>query len=436
MTETDIDIIGSNAPILIRNIRINNKPQEIYIENGIIADIGGRIKDHDAEFIIDGDKAAALPGLANMHTHASMTLLRGYADDMQLFDWLSTKIWPTEAHLTEDDIYWGSKLACLEMIRTGTTLFNDMYFKMEHTADAVEESGIRACLSYCMIDGGDREKLESEIKQMKATVKNLKDRNNEKIIPGVSPHAVYTVSEEGLRWCAEFSKEQNIPLHIHVSETEQEVKDCIEAHKMTPPKWLDECGVLSNRCLAAHCCWMNSEDISLFAKRGVTAVHNPVSNMKLAGNRAMPYPEMKNAGVNVTIGTDGASSNNDLDMFGEMKTAAILQKFFWNDPTAMPAADALKAATENGYKALGIKGGVLEKGYAADLILVSRNPTNVPSFSSVSNSVYAGGSGLAVSTTMCAGTVLMLDGIIPDAEEIINKAEQTAFNLAARASEN
>lgn len=434
MTETENDIFGQKVPILIRNIRLNGKTQEIYLDgSGKIAAVGEKIKEHDAEFVIDGNKAVALPGMVNMHTHAAMELLRGYADDMQLFEWLSTKIWPTEAHLTESDIYHGVKLACLEMIRTGTTTFNDMYFKMDVAANAVDESGIRACLSYCMIDGGDHAKFESEAKVMQDTVKSLKARNNPRIIAGVSPHAVYTVSEEGLRWCAEYAAAEKVPLHIHVSETEQEVKDCVAAHNMRPPAWLDHCGVLAENCIAAHSCWMDAEDIALFAKRGVTAVHNPVSNMKLAGNRALPYPEMKAAGVNVALGTDGASSNNDLDMFAEMKTAAILQKFFWNDPTAMPAADALKIASANGAKALGLHAGVIAPGYLADIILVGRNPMNVPAFNTDSNAVYAT-SGLAVETTICDGKVLMFDGVIPGAEKIMDEAEAAAFDLAARAS--
>ena len=431
---TDTDIFGQQVPVLIRNVSLNGKIQEIYLDGtGNIGAVGEKIKDHDAEFIIDGDKATALPGMINMHTHSPMGLLRGYSDDMQLFEWLSTKIWPTEAHLTEEDIYWGAKLACLEMIRTGTTTFNDMYFKMEEVANAVEEAGIRACLSYCMIDGGDHDKFESETKVMESTVRYIKGRKNPRIMAGVSPHAVYTVSEEGLMWCAEFANEQNIPLHVHLSETEQEVKDCEAAHGMRPPAWLEKCGVLSDHCIAAHCCWLDSGDIALLAKRGVTAVHNPVSNMKLAGNRALPYPELKKAGVNVALGTDGASSNNDLDMFSEMKTAAILQKFFWNDPTVMPAKDALNIASLNGAKALGLKAGVIAPGYLADLVLVGRNPMNVPAFNTDSNAVYAT-SGLAVTTTICNGVILMNDGIIPGAEEIMQKAGSIAEDLVKRAT--
>ncbi|HJJ47228.1 MAG TPA: amidohydrolase family protein, partial [Methanocorpusculum sp.] len=207
MTE-NTDIYQKQVPILIRNVFVNGKEQEIYLDGtGIIADIAEKIKDHDAEFIIDGNGATALPGMINMHTHAAMVLLRGYTDDTPLFPWLSTKIWPIEAHMTPNDIYVGVKLACLEMIRTGTTTFNDMYFMMDAAADAVEKTGIRACLSYCMIDKGKHETFESEAKIMKETVHNLKARNNPRILAGVAPHAVYTVSEEGLRWCAEYAKE-------------------------------------------------------------------------------------------------------------------------------------------------------------------------------------------------------------------------------------
>ncbi|HJJ30755.1 MAG TPA: amidohydrolase family protein [Methanocorpusculum sp.] len=433
MTDTaDTDMFRKQVPVLIRNAWINGKLQEMYLEDGKIAAISEKIADHDAEFIIDADKATVLPGLVNMHTHAAMELLRGYADDMELFEWLSTKIWPTEAHLNAEDTYAGVKLACLEMIRTGTTAFNDMYFRMEAGAKAVDEMGIRGCLTYCTIDNGNHDKLMDEERITKETVSNIRKMNNPRITSGVGPHAVYTVCEEGLSWCAEYAEKENLQVHIHVSETEQEVKDCVAAHGMSPVKWLEHCGVLSDRCVAAHCCYLDSQDIAIFAKHGVTAVNNPVSNMKLAGARAIPYEEMKKAGVNVALGTDGASSNNALDMFTEMKTAAILQKFYWKDPTAMPAADALKMATENGAKALGIHAGVLAPGYLADVILVGRNPSAVPRFSAESNAVYAT-SGMAVNTTICNGEILMYDGFIPGAEEIMEEAEKAAFALTERA---
>ncbi|HJJ90179.1 MAG TPA: amidohydrolase, partial [Methanocorpusculum sp.] len=327
---------------------------------------------------------------------------------------------------------WGAKLACLEMIRTGTTTFNDMYFMMDNIADAVEEAGIRACLAYCMIDNGNHTKFESECSIMEKTISKLKSRANPRIMTGVAPHSIYTVSEEGLRWCAEFSKTENIPLHIHVNET-NENPECIRSNGMRVVPWLKHCDILSKRCIAAHCCWVDANDIALFAKHGVTVVHNPISNMKLAVGKALPYPTMKSADINVALGTDGASSNNNLDMFSEMKTAALLQKFIWNDPTIMPAGEILTIASHNGAKALGLNAGIIAPGYLADIILVGRNPMSVPTFSSTSNAVYAT-SGLAVDTTICNGTVLMHEGYIPGADEIIKKSEEIAIELVKRAT--
>ncbi|HJJ90880.1 MAG TPA: amidohydrolase [Methanocorpusculum sp.] len=429
---TENDIFGKTVPLLIRNVLLNNKPTEIYLDGtGRIGDIAEKITEHDAEFIIDGKGATALPGMINMHTHSPMGLLRGYADDMPLSEWLSTKIWPIEAHLTKKEIYWGAKLACLEMIRTGTTTFNDMYFMMDNIADAVEEAGIRACLAYCMIDNGNHTKFESECSIMEKTISELKSRSNPRIMAGVAPHSIYTVSEEGLRWCAEFSKTENIPLHIHVNET-NENPECIKSHGMRVVPWLKHCDILSKRCIAAHCCWVDANDIALFAKHGVTVVHNPISNMKLAVGKALPYPKMKSADINVALGTDGASSNNNLDMFSEMKIAALLQKFIWNDPTIMPADEILTIASHNGAKALGLNAGIIAPGYLADIILVGRNPMSVPTFSSTSNAVYAT-CGLAVDTTICNGTVLMHEGHIPGADEIIKKSEEIAIELVKRA---
>lgn len=432
MTEPETELFGKKVPLLIRNVRISGKPAEIYLENGIIKEVSEKITEHDAEFIIDGNKSTALPGLYNMHTHASMTLLRGYSDDMQLFEWLSTLIWPTEAHLTPEDIYWGAKLACLEMIRTGTVFFNDMYFSMTRVADAVSEAGIRACVPYCTIDNGDPEKRASETKTAEETVRYVKSLNNPRVMAGLAPHAVYTESEEALIHAAEFVEKENIPLHIHVSETEKEVQDCIAAHGMRPPAWLEKCGVLSPHCIAPHSCWLNDEDIALYAKHGVTAVMNPISNMKLAGGKAVPYRELVNAGVNVALGTDGASSNNSLDMFEEMKVASLLQKFVTNDPTVMPAGEALKVASFNGAKAVGLKGGLLAPGYLADIILVDRNPSSVPAFSTDSNAVYAT-CGKDVNTTICDGVVLMHDKFIPGMEDIMARTEEAAYALAERA---
>jgi 5-methylthioadenosine/S-adenosylhomocysteine deaminase len=421
-------------------VQIGGRTADIVIDDqGTIAAIGENARKLHAgepEFIIDGDGAVAIPGLVNTHTHAAMTLLRGYADDMFLQDWLSQKIWPLEAHLTGSDVYWGTKLACLEMIRTGTTAFNDMYFFMEDAARAVADSGLRAALSHGFIDLCSMEKLEAECRATERLAAHIRSLGNPRIRAAVGPHASYTVSEEGLRWCAEFAAEHDLPVHIHVSETEKEVDEAVARHGRRPVAVLDGCGILSSRTIAAHCCWLDDDECRLFARRGVHASHNPTSNMKLATHRAMPYPALKAAGAHVCLGTDGCSSNNNLDMFSEMKAAAILQKFFWNDPTVLPASEALHMATAAGARALGLSTGVLAPGAPADIVLVTaRTACNVPMHNATSNIVYSC-SGACVETVLCAGKVLMLEREIPGEQEILAGAQRAAADLVKRASQS
>ena len=427
---------SGRGEILIEGIRHRGRTVDVFIDGeGRIAAIGeeaGRGSRRDAETWIDGRGQILIPGLVNTHTHAAMTLMRGYADDMPLQEWLTTKIWPLEAHLTGEDVYWGTKLACLEMIRTGTLAFNDMYFFMEEAARAVEEMGLRATLAYGFIDLGDAGRREKEIRATERFVAAVKGMANPRIRPAVGPHAVYTVSPAALRWCAEFSREEGIGIHTHLAETEQEVRDCVKATGMRPAAHLDACGCLTGRTVAAHCCWLDREECNLLAARGVSASHNPTSNMKLAVNRAMPYPWMKEAGVNVTLGTDGCASNNSLDLFGAMKDAALLQKFAWNTQTVLPAPEVLHMATEAGARALGISSGRIEAGAPADLVLVSRaGPPMTPLFSEESNLVYSA-AGSAVDTIICDGRILMLHGEVSGEEEILARAAESAAALVGR----
>ena len=431
------DLFEKQYALLITNVVADGKAVDIFIdETGTIAGIGENLRKTCAglaEFIIDGDGAIALPGLVNTHTHAAMSLLRGYADDMILQDWLSQKIWPLEAHLTPADVYWGTRLACLEMIKSGTVAFNDMYFMMEQAARAVDDAGIRATLSYGFIDLFNTEKREAECKATENLVRHIRSMDNPRIKAAAGPHAIYTVSPEGLRWCAEFAAQEKIGIHIHLSETEKEVNDCIAGHGKRPAAHLDDCGVLTPRTVAAHCCWLDEAECALLGKRGVSASHNPSSNMKLATNRAMPYPWLKNAGVNVCLGTDGSASNNNLDMFEEAKTAALLQKFSWNNPTLLPAHEALLMATENGAKGLGLATGKIVTGVPADIILVStRTACNTPLHNATSNLVYSC-SGGTVDTTICDGRVLMLNREVPGEEQILAEAGKAAQELVKRA---
>ena len=431
------DIFGRQQAILIADVRVNDRTADIFVQDdGTIGAVGvGIRKEHkgEADLVIDGNGAIALPGIVNTHTHAAMSLLRGYADDMVLQDWLSQKIWPLEAHLTPRDVYWGTKLACLEMIKSGTVAFNDMYFMMDEAARAVDEAGVRAMLSYGFIDLFNAEKREAECRATENLVRHLRSMDNTRIKAAVGPHAIYTVSPEGLQWCAEFAAREKIGIHIHLSETEKEVNDCIAQHGKRPAAYLDECGILTPRTVAAHCCWLDEAECTLLGKRGVSVSHNPASNMKLATNRAMPYQWLSAAGANICLGTDGCASNNNLDMFEEVKIAAILQKFFWNNPTILPAHEALAMAAANGAKGLGLASGNLAAGVPADIILVSaRTACNTPLHNATSNLVYSC-SGGAVETTLCDGRVLMLDREVPGEEQILAGAAQAAQELVRRA---
>jgi len=430
------DFPPAGEGILIEGARLRGKNTDILVDSeGRISGTGagiGKTARRSAVAWIDGRGCIAIPGLVNTHTHAAMALLRGYADDMPLQEWLTTKIWPLEAHLAGKDVYQGTRLACLEMIRSGTTAFNDMYFFMEDAARAVAEMGIRATLAYGFIDLGDPERREKEIRATGRFVSAVKGMANPLVRPAVGPHAVYTVSPDGLRWCGEFAREEGIGIHVHLAETSQEVQDCVTATGRRPAAHLDACGCLAERTVAAHGCWLDREECALLAARGVSVSHNPASNMKLAVGRAMPYPWLREAGVNVTLGTDGCASNNSLDLFRAMKEAALLQKFAWNDPTLLPAPEAVSLATSAGARALGIPSGRIEVGAPADIVLVGmKGPAMTPLFSEESDLVYSA-TGSSVDTVICNGKVLMLHGEVPGEEEILASAARSAAALVRR----
>lgn len=431
------EIFTARGSTLIAGVTIDGSTVDIAIdETGLIAGIGENArKTIDADIVIDGSDRLAMPGMVNTHTHAAMTLLRGYGDDMLLQDWLSQKIWPLEAHLTGDDVYAGTRLACLEMIRSGTVAFNDMYFFMDRAAAAVDEMGMRATFAYGFIDLGMEEKREAEIRATKALVAHIKSLDNPRIKAAVGPHSVYTVSPEALSWCGEYAKEQDIGIHVHLSETEKEVVDCVARFGKRPAYLLDECGCLTPRTVAAHCCWLDEAECRLLGERGVSASHNPASNMKLAVNRAMPYHWLKQYGANISLGTDGCASNNNLDMLEEMKFAALLQKFAWNSPTLLPAGEAIGMATAAGARALGTGPGTLTVGAPADIVLLdTRAACNTPLFHADSNAVYACNGG-AVMTVLCQGRVLMHEREVPGEEEIVREAAAAARSLVDRAEQ-
>lgn len=384
----------------------------------------------DGVDVVDGRRTAALPGLMNGHTHTAMAMLRSYADDMPLMPWLEEKIWPFESRLTEEDVYWGARLGCLEMIRTGTTFFNDMYWYFAGTARAVRDSGMRAVLAGVFIDMGDPEEFE---RQRRANLRLIEDadRYGDRVGLALGPHAVYTVSEEALRWVARTSEETGLPIHMHLSETRAEVDECMAAHGTRPVGYAERMGLVGPRLLAAHAVHLTDDEIALLAERGAHVLHNPVSNMKLASGGPMRYVELKAAGVNVLLATDGAASNNNLDLFEEMKVASLLAKHASGDPTALPAAEALELATTNPARALRLPIGSLAAGNLADIILVDLdNPFMFPGHNLASDLVYSA-QGRAVKTTICDGRVLMRDGVIDGEEEVKAELRERLARLAS-----
>ncbi|MGI6285140.1 amidohydrolase [Neomoorella humiferrea] len=407
------------------------------IEEGVIAVDGDRLyyvgpanalpAGWQADTVIKADDKVALPGLVNAHTHAAMALLRSYADDLPLKEWLEKKIWPREARLTREDIYWGTKLALLEMIRSGTTTFADMYFNMDAVAEAVLEAGLRGCLSQGLIgfqdeDGG---RLASGV----SLVKEWQGAGDGRITTMLGPHAPYTCPPEYLTKVADIAAGLGVGLHIHLAETKGEVADIQSRYGATPIALANRLGLFELPVLAAHCVHLTAEDISILAEKKVGVAHCPESNLKLASGVA-PVKAMLSAGVNVAIGTDGAASNNNLDMVGEIRTCALLAKGISGDPTAVPAHQALVMATLNGARALGLdkKIGTLEAGKKADLILVNKRlPHMMPSHNVEADIVYAA-SGNDVDTVIVNGKILMSGGEVKtlDVEEIYAEVKKRA----------
>jgi 5-methylthioadenosine/S-adenosylhomocysteine deaminase len=410
-------------------VSLKGEAVDVLIRGNRFDSIGGPV-DFVADVTIDGSGKAILPSFHNAHTHAAMTLLRGYADDMDLHTWLTDHIWPFEARLNEDDIYWGAKLACLEMIKSGTTFFADMYWHWKGTARAVEEMGLRAALSAAFFDFEDPQRAEAMKRQVMALHEDS-GRYSERITFILGPHAIYTVSSESLRWLSEYADRHNLLIHTHLSETRKEVDDCLARHGRRPVEYLHDLGLLGPRLSLAHAVWMTEDEMALLAAHGVRVVHCPVSNMKLASGQ-FDYAGMRRHGVDVALGTDGCSSNNTLDMMAEMKTASLLAKVSAMDPTVLPAAEALDAATINGARMYGLDSGRIARGLLADCILVDLDHLRmVPGHNLVSNLVYSANSA-CVDTTICNGRVLMTGGRVDGEEEILAQVRATIGRLTGK----
>jgi 5-methylthioadenosine/S-adenosylhomocysteine deaminase len=385
----------------------------LRIEDGIITEIGHPARGN-ADQVIDCERKIVLPGLINTHTHLAMTIFRGVADDMKLEDWLKTRIWPLEQKLTPEICHYGALLGCLEMIATGTTTFVDMYFHMEEVARAVAASGLRAYLSSAIFGSEGSELAEQSKKTTNEFITFLKQLNHPRINLAIGPHAPYSCSPELLMWAKDTAEREDALLTIHLAETKLEQAQAHKDHGMAEVEYLNQLGFLNPHILAAHCVWLTKQEITLLAKNRVKVSHCPVSNMKLASGGMAPVPELLENGVTVTIGTDGAASNNSLDMFESMKICALAQSAHRWDPTILTAQQLLDMATIEAAKSLSIDGkvGSIERGKQADLIVIdATSPNLVPVHGKaglISNLLYST-RGHNVETAIVDGKILMKD---------------------------
>lgn len=406
---------------------------DIYVEDGIISEVGEVRK--KADIVLDGRGKAAIPGLINTHTHIPMNLFRGVADDMKLFEWLNEKIWPMERKLTPDHIEKGALLGMLEALRTGTTTIFDMYFFEERIAEAAEKIGIRALLSSSIIDGETPEtkNWREALNVAENFVKRWKGRSK-RIIPSFGPHAPYTVGPEAMEATAEAAIRYDAPVHIHLSEDSREVDQIMQAYGVGPIEYAEKHGILSSRTIAAHVVWPSDEEIEILKRRKVLVSHNPVSNMKTSAGIA-PIPKMLSRGVLVGLGTDGAASNNVLDMPETMKVAALIHKVVNRDPTLMKAQDVLDMATVNPAMAMDLGVGSIEVGKKADIVVIDlKKPWWRPIHSPISHLVYSFRS-TDVVHTIVDGRLVIEEGHLKtmDEDEIMEGAERAAMDLLERA---
>jgi 5-methylthioadenosine/S-adenosylhomocysteine deaminase len=405
---------------------------EIAIEGDRILSVGPKGSapvDFAPDRVMDLPNDVVMPGLINTQTHAAMTMLRSYADDLPLMPWLTEKVWPFEDKLSDEDIYWGTLLALAEMIQSGTTSMLDMYSGMNRVGDAVIEAGTRAVLSRGMI--GNAPNGEKAFQEQIELLERYHGAGKGRVQVMFGPHAPYTCSGEYLQKVKAEADRRGVGIHIHVAETLDEINTIKEQTGKTPVQWLNDLGLFGGQVVAAHCVHLTEEDINILAENKVAVAHNPESNMKLNSGTA-PIPELLAKKVIVGLGTDGASSNNNLDLFGEMRSAALQQKLR-KEPTALPAYQVLQMATVQGAKALGYKDiGMLAPGYKADLISINFDqPHFYPRFSIPAHLVYVAHAG-DVRTMMVDGRLIMEERklLTLDVKKICQEVEERAKKIA------
>lgn len=430
-----MDILIKNGILItMDNQRRILKNFSVAIEGGRIVEIGESIKG-EADAIIDAKKKIVMPGLINTHTHLAMTLFRGIADDVPLMKWLQEVIWPIEGKLEAKHVYAGSLLGCLEMIKSGTTTFNDMYFFLDEVARSINESGMRGVISHAMFDFGDEGKTEAALRHGEENIKKYSAKES-RVRTFLGPHAPYTCSEELLVRTKELADKCGTGMHIHVAETKEEVENSRKEKGMPPFEYLEKIGFLGPNVVAAHSTWTSDREMEIIKKRGVKIAHNPTCNMKLASGVAR-VPEFLEKGIVVSLGTDGAASNNSLDMFDDLKICALVHKLWNRNPSLVPAEKVLEFSTINGAKALGMEKeiGSVEVGKKADVILIDLNkPHLTPLTNPVSHLVYAA-SGSDVDTVIVDGKVIMQGRQVKtiNEEKVLRLANEQTYDLLEKA---
>ena len=407
---------------------------DIVIEDERIVSVGPEFKG-SADTEIDASGDIVMPGLVNTHTHVAMSVMKGVADDLRFPDFLD-KVFKVDSDRTDKDIEAGTKLGCMEMIRSGTTTFVDLYYSEDVIAKAAEEAGIRGILCWCILDEQFTTQKGNPLDNCRRFCETHK--NMRKSRPGAGLQGVYVCNEETCRGAKEISDKMNVPLHFHLSETRKEVNDHIKKTGMRPAEWLNEKRVLSERSVAAHSAWLTMNEVRIMGKAGMSVSSCPVSNMKLATGGVAPIPEMIQNNVNVSIGTDGSTTNNSLDLFSEMKILGLLQKSSRWDAAVIPAQTLLDLATINGAKAVGMgnETGSIEPGKYADLIILDGKAPNLRPLlpeNMISNIVYSA-SALNVKTVFCQGDMVMNDRKITtlDENKILDESEDMWRSLCGK----
>lgn len=405
------------------------KQKTVYVEGDRIAGIDEKPEGFEADREIDGKDRLLIPGLINCHTHAYMSLFRNCADDLAFTDWLFGNILPLEDKMEDEDAYWGAKLAMIEMIKSGTTCFTDMYIQTNQTTRVVKECGMRAVVSRGLTrDGEADEGGERRLKEALSEYEVWKDCDRIRFM--LAPHAPYTCDAGYLRYVTDVAKKHGLGIHIHLAESKDEIANMKKAHNCTPIEYVQKAGIFEVPVLAAHCVNLTDSDMDILKAAGASVATNPVSNMKL-GNGFADLVGMQEKGINICLGTDGAASNNSLNMFHEMNMAALIHKGNHQSAQCISAEDVLRFATLNGAKALGMADriGKIEKGYKADLVILE---LNTPSFRPLNNLVGAlaySASGAEVDTVIVDGNILM------DNRELTTIDEYEVYEEVERRSE-